>query len=51
MNDYINKIIKEHEDGKCNCDRENDCMCLAMQYLGGSISYEDFIEELDMILQ
>ena len=50
MNNYINEIIKEHENDKCICDRENDRMCLAMQYLGGSISHEDFIEELLDIL-
>jgi hypothetical protein len=44
----IDKLIKKHEDGKCNCDLTEGGygLCMAGQYLNKVISKEQFINEI-----
>lgn len=40
----LKEHVEEHESNLCDCDYENDSMCIGMLYLGGSQSKEDIFK-------
>ena len=47
--DILNEKIKEHNEGKCNCDLryEGTGLCLAGEYLEGCRDLNDVLEDID----
>lgn len=48
--DILNQLIKEHDEGKCNCDLryEGTGLCIASAYLEGCMSLEDTLNDIDI---
>lgn len=47
--EYLNEKIKDHEEGKCNCDLTDGGMglCVAGEFLESCRTLEDILEDID----